>query len=98
MATSCAPEPLWRLLASRGVSARLCAQGRVVMISATPQRQFRAVPAFEVIPTLAGAFAVLVGVLTLIGWWRDIPALRTIIPGLIPMIPNTAVACIVGGA
>jgi uncharacterized membrane protein YjjB (DUF3815 family) len=68
------------------------------MISATPQRQFRAVPAFEVIPTLAGAFAVLVGVLTLIGWWRDIPALRTIIPGLIPMIPNTAVACIVGGA
>ena len=68
------------------------------MISATSQRQFRAAPAFEVIPALAGAFAVLVGFLVLIGWWRDIPALRIIIPGLLPMIPNTAVACIAGGA
>jgi hypothetical protein len=68
------------------------------MNSATPQRQFRAAPAFEVIPALAGAFAVLVGVLVLIGWWRDIPALRTIFPGLVAMIPNTAVACIAAGA
>ena len=68
------------------------------MISATPQRQLRAIAAFELIPAVAGGFSVLVGVLALIGWWRDIDALRTIIPGLIPMIPNTAVACIAGGA
>ena len=40
----------------------------------------------------------LVGVLVLIGWWRNIDALRTILPGLIPTIPNTAVAFIIGGA
>ena len=72
-------------------------KARPVMISATPQRQFRAVAAFGLIPAIAGGFAVVVGVLVLIGWWRDIEALRTIVPGLIAMIPNTAVACIMGG-
>jgi signal transduction histidine kinase len=67
------------------------------MISVTPQRQSRAVAAFELVPVVAGGFVVVVGVLVLIGWWRDIDALRTIIPGLIPMIPNTAVAAILGG-
>jgi signal transduction histidine kinase len=67
------------------------------MISASPQRQSRAVVAFELFPAVAGAFVVLVGVLVLIGWWRDIAALRTIVPGLIAMIPNTAVAAILGG-
>jgi signal transduction histidine kinase len=67
------------------------------MISATPQRQLRAVASFELVPAAAGGFSTLVGVLVLIGWWRDIDALRTIIPGLIPMIPNTAVACMTGG-
>ena len=67
------------------------------MISAPPQRQFRAVAAFELVSVVAGAFSILVGVLVLIGWWRDIPALREIVPGLIQMIPNTAVAAIIGG-
>ena len=67
------------------------------MISASPQRQSRAVAAFELVPAVAGGFVVLVGVLVLIGWWRDIDALRTIVPGLIAMIPNTAVAAIIGG-
>jgi signal transduction histidine kinase len=67
------------------------------MTSATPQRQVRAVAAFELLPTVAGVFPVVVGVLALIGWWRDIEALRTIVPGLIPTIPNTAVASIIGG-
>jgi len=67
------------------------------MTSATPQRQFRAVAAFQLIAAIAGGFSILVGVLVLIGWWRDIDALQTILPGLIAMIPNTAVACIAGG-
>jgi signal transduction histidine kinase len=67
------------------------------MMSATQKSQSRAVAAFEKVPVAAGAFAVLVGVLVLIGWWRDIDALRTIVPGLIPTIPNTAVAFLIGG-
>ena len=67
------------------------------MISALPQRQVRAVPAFEWVPAAAGALVVAIGVLVLVGWWRDVDALRTIIPGLIPTIPNTAVASIIGG-
>jgi signal transduction histidine kinase len=68
------------------------------MISVIPQRQLRAVAAFELIPAFAGGFAALVGVLVLIGWWRDIGALRTILLGPVPMIPNAAVACNAGGA
>jgi signal transduction histidine kinase len=67
------------------------------MTSATPQRQARAVAAFEALPTVAGAIPVVIGVLVLIGWWRDIEALQTIVPGLVPTIPNTAVAVITGG-
>ena len=67
------------------------------MTSATPHRQVRAVAAFVLLPTVAGVFPVVVGVSALIGWWRDIEALRTIVPGLIPTIPNTAVAAIAGG-
>ena len=67
------------------------------MISATPHRPLRTVAAFEWISMVAGAFAAMVGALVLVGWWRDIDALRTIIPGLIPTIPNTAVTFIIGG-
>ena len=67
------------------------------MMSVTPQRESRALAAFEKIPAIAGSFAILVGVLALIGWWRDIDSLRTIIPGLIPTIPNAAVAFVIAG-
>ena len=67
------------------------------MTSATPQRHVRAVAAFELLPTVAGVLPVVVGVLVLVGWWRGIDALQTIVPGLIPTIPNTAVALILGG-
>jgi signal transduction histidine kinase len=67
------------------------------MIPATLQRPLRAVAAFEWIPVAAGGFAALIGTLVLVGWWRDVPALRTIVPGLIPTLPNTAAAAIIGG-
>jgi signal transduction histidine kinase len=67
------------------------------MTSGPPQRRSRAVTAFELVPAAAGVFSVVVGALVLIGWWRDIDALRTIVPGLIPTIPNTAVASMIGG-
>src|SRR5690349_1615303 len=95
-----------RRLASSTCSYDRCVAGadvpgfvpdRAVMISATQQRHLRAVAAFELAPGVAGGFTALVGVLVMIGWWQDIEALRTIVPGLIPMIPNTALACIIGG-
>jgi len=61
-------------------------------------RPSRSVAVFELIPTSAGAFSILVGSLVLVGWWRNIDALRTILPGLIPTIPNTAIVFIIGGA
>jgi signal transduction histidine kinase len=67
------------------------------MIYALPRRRLHAVAAFDWLPAVAGAFAVSVGVLVLIGWVREIEPLRTIVPGLIPTIPNTAVAEILGG-
>ena len=67
------------------------------MISVITQRQTRAVAAFELFSAVAGSFVALMGALVLIGWWRNIEALRTIIPGHIQMIPNTAVAGIIGG-
>ncbi len=67
------------------------------MIPATPHRSLRAVAAFQWVPTIAGGFSALVGTLVLVGWWRDIDALKRIVPGLIPTIPNTAVALIIGG-
>jgi signal transduction histidine kinase len=67
------------------------------MIPAIPHRPLRAVAAFEWIPAIAGGFSALVGVLVLVGWGRDIDALKRIVPGLIATIPNTAVAFIIGG-
>ena len=67
------------------------------MTPAPPQRPLRAVAAFERVSTVAGASSAIIGVLVLIGWSRDVDALRTIIPGLIATIPNTAVAAILGG-
>jgi len=67
------------------------------MKSVPAQRPLRAVAAFELVSIVAGLLSAVIGVLVLIGWWRDINALRTIIPGLIPTIPNTAVAAILGG-
>ena len=67
------------------------------MESVPAHRPLRAVAAFELVSIVAGLLSAVIGVLVLIGWWRDIDALRTIIPGLIPTIPNTAVAAILGG-
>ena len=46
----------------------------------------------------ASAFAILVGLLVLVGWWRDIEPLKRMLPGLVAMNPTTALACILAGA
>ena len=47
--------------------------------------------------TLAGSFCVLLGLLVLLGWWLDVAALRSFVPGLAGMKPNTAVAFMLAG-
>jgi hypothetical protein len=41
--------------------------------------------------------AVVVGIVVLIGWWLDIPALKSIFPGLVSMKANTAFAFLLVG-
>ncbi len=83
---------------SAGAVCALRARGpRPEMILATPRRPLRAMAAFEWISIFAGGVSALIGVLVLVGWSRGIDGLRTIVPGLIPTIPNTAVAFIIGG-
>jgi signal transduction histidine kinase len=50
------------------------------------------------LPTALGLIVAISGVLVLIGWATGIEALRSLMPGFIVTIPNTATAFIAGGA
>ena len=52
---------------------------------------------FRVLPPLAGAVVILLGLLGLAGWAFDISALKSVWPGLVPMKANTAIALILAG-
>ncbi|MEA3208740.1 MAG: two-component system, sensor histidine kinase and response regulator [Chthoniobacter sp.] len=45
----------------------------------------------------ASLLVIAVGVLVLIGWWREIPALTNVIPGFVTMKPNTAWCFVLSG-
>ncbi len=45
----------------------------------------------------SGAIAVGVGFLVLFGWATDIASLKSVLPGLVAMKPNTAVALALAG-
>ncbi|MCA1982945.1 sensor domain-containing diguanylate cyclase [Nocardioides nematodiphilus] len=44
-----------------------------------------------------GAVATSIGVLGLIGWWADVPLLRSGVPGHPPILPNTAALFVLAG-
>jgi signal transduction histidine kinase/CheY-like chemotaxis protein len=48
-------------------------------------------------PLLAGAGAALAGMLVLMGWALDIPALKSILPKFVPMLPATALGLALAG-
>ena len=64
---------------------------RAVARAAPPAHAYRRVPA------VAASVAMAVGVTVLAGWAFDVPAMRRVAPGLIPMLPNTAVALVLLG-
>ena len=46
---------------------------------------------------VAGVYAVLTGILVLIGWWWNVDLLKRVFPGMISMNPITAIGFIMGG-
>jgi signal transduction histidine kinase len=54
-------------------------------------------PALGVVPCAAGAGVIVVGVLVLVGWVAGAPVLTSVVPGLVPMNPATAVAFVLAG-
>jgi len=57
----------------------------------------RVVTTLHRIAHAAGVIPIVVGVLVLIGWWRDIELFKRIAPGLVAMNPATAIAFIALG-
>ena len=51
----------------------------------------------DLLSQAANAVVLLVGLLVLVGWILDIPALQAVVPGLATMKPNTAVAFFLAG-
>src|SRR5579875_943595 len=54
-------------------------------------------PLLGVLPGAAGAGVIVVGVLVLVGWAVGVPVLTSVVPGLVPMNPATAVAFMLAG-
>lgn len=46
---------------------------------------------------ISAAFAIIVGTLVLFGWINDLPLLKSMIPGLTPMNPVSAILFMLGG-
>ncbi|MGQ0799809.1 MAG: diguanylate cyclase domain-containing protein [Pseudomarimonas sp.] len=57
----------------------------------------RVVRAFELYARGSGVFAVIVGILVLVGWWMNFEPLTTLVPGLGSMKANTAIGLILAG-
>lgn len=51
----------------------------------------------RIIPTAASAIAILVSCLVLVGWIFDIPTLKSVLPNLVTMKANTAIAFLLSG-
>jgi signal transduction histidine kinase len=62
-----------------------------------PAPAIRPTAAPKLAPVLAGAFAVAVGGVVLLGWTLEIPVLKSIRPDWVSMKPNTALAFILTG-
>jgi hypothetical protein len=66
-----------------------------------PKPQSVAAPIFlgslNSVTTAAGAIAIIVGCLVLVGWTLNIDVLKRILPGLVAMNPITAIAFILAG-
>jgi len=53
---------------------------------------------WSVAASAAGACSALAGLAVLAGWWFQVPLLKSILPGVVSMKPNTALAFVLAGA
>jgi PAS domain S-box-containing protein len=69
---------------------------------ATHLRSFSSVPyptfSFEAVATLIAAVVVVSGLAVLLGWLLEVDTLKSVVPGLATMKPNTAICFILAGA
>lgn len=66
--------------------------------ASTAEEQSRSLRRFvEYYPLFCGAFAVLVGVVALTGWWLGVASLTSVAPGLPPLVANTALMAALAG-
>ena len=73
--------------------ARLRAPGRLVATLLSRAASVRVAH----LPVIAGALSVLVGSIVLVGWWLGIEDLKSLVPGLLTMKANTALAFVMIG-
>ncbi|MEK7794442.1 MAG: hypothetical protein AAB353_07925, partial [Candidatus Hydrogenedentota bacterium] len=52
----------------------------------------------RLIPSLCGAFSILVALLVLAGWMFNVPVLQSVVPGFVTMKPNVALCFGFAGA
>src|SRR5260221_9281841 len=52
---------------------------------------------YRLVSAGTAAIAITVGTLVFIGWWLHIPALTSVVPGLVTMKPNTAACFLLAG-
>ena len=79
-----------------GVMAQSTPTSTARLPAAAPGRALRA--GLPHLPAVAAAGAVTVGAVVLVGWWLGIEVLKSIVPGVLTMKANTAIAFVLLGA
>lgn len=68
---------------------------RARIVTRLPRRA--ALPALKDLPGISAVLSILVGSVVLVGWWLEIDGLKSLVPGLLTMKVNTALAFVLLG-
>jgi PAS domain S-box-containing protein len=95
---SCAYWGIARVLAGptmNSVMAQRISESAARLSAAVPGRELR--DGLPHLPAIAAGVAIAVGVVVLVGWWLGIDVLKSIVPGVLTMKVNTAIAFVLLG-